>query len=363
MYVCIHVYICIYVCLYVCRSALQRDAKLATLLLTYVQVCAATSTVDPGTRAAVVAHLPRITHVISDKMSTCTSPSLQACLVEAGLASCLLDPEQFLQSLMNTSPAALPSFFAGLSRSLMNAETGRRKYRHNSRRLVVSALSSLIAMPKERLPDVINHNLHIVFHHIVSETVAISQERETLSSVVRGSHSSIHQDEDDEDGDGVDADDIDDDDDDDDDNDDENSDEDDGDGVDSAGLDALKKALRSAGVVVPPGGFHEDEDCPNEEDELFNSALEMAGAGFADDDSDDGDGGSRGSDEDRDGSDPCFQLRRQFRLSLDSAAASSLVLSPLMSLQARDPSLAQALQQSIEPVLWREFQSVLASSP
>lgn len=148
----------------------------------------------------------------------------------------------------------------------------------STQRLVVMSFCALMSVPSNLLPQIVGSNLQAMLAQVIREIVII-QESENDDNERDGSrHGDDYGWGDDDDDDGI-----------------EVSDEDDDE-------DDEKRLRRYAALEVPEGGYDEEEDCINAEDEQYLEAIEelekkekvkrqmyMAGEPVDDDDLDDED--------------------------------------------------------------------------
>lgn len=239
------------------RSYKGKDSGCAATLLT----CLITSCKDSQ---AIHQFLPQIITLTLTKLKDVTTTVLRIRVLEI-LMACLYYNVEATLSILNSDPIVPPALFGLLFDSLKAME------RDFTQRLVVLSFSALLSAPPAILPEVLRGNFPAMFQQVIRELVLIEAEANRERS--EGS--------DDEDGHGRFGDFGDEDDDDEDididGSDDEDGDEDD-DEDDDDDKDPAKAAMRRAKALhVPDGGYDEDEDCLNAEDEAYREALEAMG--------------------------------------------------------------------------------------
>jgi len=238
-----------------------KDSGCAATLLT----CLITSCKEAQ---AIHQFLPQIITMTLTKLKDAISPSQRTRFLEVIMA-CLYYNVEATLSVLNSDPVVPPALFGLLFDSLKGMD------RDFSQRLVVLSFSALLSAPPAILPEILRNNFPAMFQQIIRELVLI----ETEANRERG------DDEDDEDdhGDYGGFDEGDEDDDilgvdgsDDDEEEGEGDEDEDDDSEDEK--DPAKAAMRRAkALYVPEGGYDEDEDCLNAEDESYREALEAMG--------------------------------------------------------------------------------------
>jgi len=141
--------------------------------------------------------------------------------------------------------------------------------------LIVLSFTSLLTTPlllnqpgqplqQQQLPEIVSSNLPNLLKQALRELVMIAEEEEKEGEEGEGGEDAAE--EDDEDDDAIEADD------------DEEDDDDDDDDQAEASKGAKKKISGidyAKALHVPDGGYDEDEDCINAEDESYREALEV----------------------------------------------------------------------------------------
>lgn len=229
------------------ESDCSRDSKAAATMLTCLVTCS---------RATQSMHtfLPNILNITVTKLGATKLMSMRVRLFEVVMGAIYYEPQLALGILMN-DPATTASLFASLFESLKDME------RDFTQRLIALSFSSLLSIPQTQLPEVLRNNLQAMFQQVIRELVMIEEELATGAKAAREEQSEGDEDfefgdEDEDDGVNIDSDGDDDDDDDDEE-------------------DTKPKGGRHAkALAVPDGGYDEDEDCLNAEDESYREALE-----------------------------------------------------------------------------------------
>lgn len=238
-----------------------HDASAAATSLT----CMLTSCKDqcPG---QVHSLLPQIIAMVYARSLTAKNLSVKLRLLEVILSAIYYDAGATLTILAQPPVALLTSFYPGtdLSALAKNQQTlsdyffswlyGQLKDmdRDFSQRLVVLAFTALFALPSDQLPPILATNMQAMFQQMIRELVMIEESAEKAKN-------QRHEDDDDYE--------------DDDDDDNIDLDEDDDGHFDDA--NAKKAAINRAKMLyVPDGGYDEDEDCLNAEDEDYREMLE-----------------------------------------------------------------------------------------
>eukprot|EP01038_Epipyxis_sp_PR26KG_P009275 gene9275-12495_t len=215
----------------------QNDSKACCSLL----CCVLISSKDVQLLKPII---PQIITLTVNCLNTAKSTSLKHKLLEVIMSSLYYNPGETLQVLFqgdNMQGVLLENIFLGLFSSLKDME------RTFTQRLIVLSFISLLSIPISSLPAVIQRNASAMFQQIIREITMIDEEEA--------------KEDDDEEGD--------DDDDDDDGDEEEEEEEDDDDDEENAKLTENAKLL-----YIPEGGYGEDEDCINAEDETYREALE-----------------------------------------------------------------------------------------
>lgn len=212
------------------RSLSQREAKAAAVLLTCVVTSADSKQLSPALIAAIMEiAVTKLNHIANpNDPEVPGNKGMRVRILETILAVIIYDVDYCLQ-LFNGN--------AELSKLVFNSLFGALPHMDQpaTERLIVMAFSQLLTrLPASNLPAVVASNLQPILQQVVRE-VALIQEKEA--------------------------------------EDDEEEDEDDMDGSnDSSDID--EAAIRSAALDVPEGGYGEDEDCINAEDESYREYIE-----------------------------------------------------------------------------------------
>jgi hypothetical protein len=307
-----------------------RDVKCAASMLTTLITCSRDA---QGLNEV----MPQALNMTIQKLGQCVamkqSKSVVIRLLEVIMGAVYYNPPMVLQILQShPDPTVTKAVFGTLFDHLNDME------KNLTQRLIVLSFSSMLALPASTLPEVIRNNLQAMFKQVIRELVLIKEV------------------EDEEEEEGEEGDDVDDD---DDDDDEEDDDDDDDDGQSPTDVSKYSKAL-----YVPDGGYDEEEDCVNAEDEAYREALETmdrnttnkakaaASPAKATEDAEDTDflEGDPVDDEDE----------MAFVSPLEIMDVSAFFKSTLQSIQAQDPSVAQHLQQGLDDEDRQRFQDLLS---
>lgn len=230
------------------RSYNGKDSGCAATLLT----CLITSCKEVQ---ALHQFLPQILTVTLSKLKEVKTVSQRTRLLEVVMA-CLYYNVEATVTILNTDVSVPPLLFGLLFDSLKGME------RDFTQRLVVLSFSAVLSCPPAVLPDVLRNNFPAMFQQVIRELVLIEEE-------------AAREHDEDEDGDYEDCDD--------DAGFDEGDEESGDDGIEidddsddeEDDKDPKKAAARRAkALYVPEGGYDEEEDCLNAEDETYRQALE-----------------------------------------------------------------------------------------
>lgn len=227
------------------RSYNGKDSGCAATLLT----CLITSCKEVQ---ALHQFLPQILTVTLSKLKEVKTVTQRTRLLEVVMA-CLYYNVEATVTILNTDPSVPPLLFGLLFESLKAME------RDFTQRLVVLSFSAVLSCPPAVLPDVLRNNFPAMFQQVIRELVLIEEE------------AAREHDEEDDDEDGDYGDDA---------GFDEESEDDgiecDEDSDDEEDDKDPKKAAarRAKALYVPEGGYDEEEDCLNAEDESYRQALE-----------------------------------------------------------------------------------------
>lgn len=230
------------------RSYNGKDSGCAATLLT----CLITSCKEVQ---ALHQFLPQIITVTLTKLKDVKTVTQRTRLLEVVMA-CLYYNVEATLAILSTDPTVPPLLFGLLFDSLKAME------RDFTQRLVVLSFSAVLSCPPALLPDILRNNFPAMFQQVIRELVLIEEE-------AAREHEEGEDDDDDcaddagfdeggEDSgdDGIEID-------------------DDSDEEDEDDKDPKKAAQRRAkALFVPEGGYDEEEDCLNAEDESYRQALE-----------------------------------------------------------------------------------------
>lgn len=287
-----------------------------------------------STPTAIDTLLPSIVNLIVTRLRTSSkSNSIKIKLLECLLACLYYNPYLTLQSIQSIGGSDATAYVFGLLFEQLKHMT-----RDATQRLVVVGMSSLLLLPVSELPAIISSNLNTIFVHMVREVTSIEETSAQQNQDDDGADDG-GQDEDDgfEDG-----------------NDDGNNDDEDADGDFTA-------AGRLRRLQVPDGGFDEDEDCINVEDEEYLATLEqvagvegakrsvyrngeLVGSATTGTENNDDDGGGEDEEEyDNDEEDEMYEVT----LPVETMDMSLFLVQCLTTLGMNNPSLAVTLQQSL----------------
>lgn len=229
-----------------------RDVRCASTLLTCLITCGRDLRDDPTT--SMQGLLPPILTMVITKMQAYAGkaekfPGRTATVIkflEVIMAAIYYDPVTTLAFI--TSNQADEGVFVLLFDTLLSME---QDFTH---RLVVLSFSTILTQPPGSLPPILRNNLQAMFNQLIRECVLIEEEAQK-----EGNEEEDEDDDDEEIGE--------DDDDDEEEDDDQLDDEEDSDGSPYKGTEFAKK------LYVPDGGYNEDEDCLNAEDEEYREVL------------------------------------------------------------------------------------------
>ncbi len=295
------------------RGYTGRDMNSASTLLT----CLITSAKE-GAPGQLHPILPEVLKLVLTKLQSVKSKSVKVRMLEVLLAAIHYDAVATLSALEQIAPGSSSTVFGLVFSHLKDME------RDFSMRLIVLAFTALLSLPGASLPDIVRANVASMFQQVVRELVLIEEEARKP------------EDEEDEEGDGDDEDD---------DEEDEDMDDADDDFDDS---DAVAAAARRAkALYVPDGGYDEDEDCVNAEDEEYRAALEemdkedrvkkeLYRAGGGDDD----DEALDDEDEDED---------YTYTSPIENLNMSQMFLTAMTALGQRDPAFVESLRGGLLP--------------
>ena len=227
-----------------------RDSKAAATLLTALITCS---------RASQKLHsiMPQILHMTLTKLQSVKGQGLRVLLLETVLGSLYYDVNLTMavfqsmseQSGTDVSKAVFTILFDNLA--IME--------RDFTQRLIVLAFSSILTIPAANLPEILRNKVQAMFMQTIRELTMIAEEERTGAK--RAAEDDANFEDEDDFGEGYTEDDdieVDDD-----------EDEAEDDDEDEQNMTSHAKALH-----VPDGGYDEDEDCLNAEDETYRAALE-----------------------------------------------------------------------------------------
>ena len=245
-------------------SESEREAKAAATLLTSLLSCAKCSPVLAD-HTSLDGVLPPILHLISTRLPICSTTLLRIKVLECGMACTYYNP----QLTLNTFAVDAAAVAAGGAFFTTLFDTFQKMEEDGTQRLIVLSISALLSLPSTSLPAPVVGNLQAVFMQCIRELVMIEEEAEKGED--ESEDGDEDEDEEDDDDDGME--------DEDDDEEDEDEEEEDskGKGKGTKGGKGGKgsatfRALKD--LAVPEGGYGEDEDCANVEDEEYRAVLE-----------------------------------------------------------------------------------------
>lgn len=161
--------------------------------------------------------------------------------MEVFLASFYYDASYTLMILCKEDPQVVVNLCNCIFENLKNMD------RDFTQRLIVLSFMSLLAIPLSHLPDILSANAGAMFQQIIRELVLIEEESKKQDNEENDSEIDSRYDDDDF-----------------------GAEPDDDDDADPA----LAAANRAKKLYVPDGGYNEDEDCLNAEDEEYRQMLE-----------------------------------------------------------------------------------------
>lgn len=186
--------------------------------------------------------LPQILGVSYKRLLTIKSQQAKVRLLEVFLASFYYDASYTLMILSKEDPQVIVNLCNCIFENLKNMD------RDFTQRLIVLSFMSILAIPSSNLPNILSANVGSMFQQIIRELVLIEEESKKQHSEDNDSDTNSRYDDDDF---GADLD-------------------DDYDDTDPA----LAAGNRAKKLYVPDGGYNEDEDCLNAEDEEYRQMLE-----------------------------------------------------------------------------------------
>ena len=205
----------------------ETEAKAGAVLATCLLTCA---------RGRINEAVPKLLHILVLRLSKPLRTSgLKHALLDAVLASIYYDAYSAMALLKMDHESGAAIVFRILFETLPAME------KNLSQRLIVMAFSSMLALPLAFLPALASSNIEAMFRQIIRELVLIGEELK-------------ERDEDGEDMDDEDA---------------AEEDED----ADSPNKGKMTSSPFFQSLEVPEGGYDEDEDCINAEDETYREAL------------------------------------------------------------------------------------------
>lgn len=210
---------------------------------------------------ALKPRLMKIIALILVKLKAVKTKTLKIRLLEVIMACLYYDAEATLSILLSDPSSSVASdLFNLLFDSLKDMA------RDYSMRLVVLSFTAVLSVRPELLPEFLGKNFHAMFQQIIRELVLIQME----ASRERNDFESADDDEDDFDEDDYEVED---------DDNNENGNDDNNDNAEDFDDRDRKQAARNRAkkLYLPEGGYDEDEDCLNAEDEAYREALEKMG--------------------------------------------------------------------------------------
>jgi len=193
--------------------------------------------------------LPQILALTFQRLQTIKSTSAKIRLLEIFMAALYYDASYTLSIIQKENPDVLKSLFTMLFDTLKVME------RDFTQRLIVLSFTALLTLPQSSLPEILIVNSFSMFQQIIRELVLIEEEGKKDHNDSDGSEGDSRYDDDDF---GIEVD----------------ADEDDFDEAD----DVKAAVSRAKKLYVPDGGYNEDEDCLNAEDEDYRQMLEQMGS-------------------------------------------------------------------------------------
>jgi len=238
-----------------------KDSGCAATILTCLIT---TSRSAPGSLSA---YIPQIISIILNKLKDVKSIALRNRLLETIMACFYYDAELTLSFLQTLPEAAtiVTTLFTVLFDNLQDMD------RDFTQRLIVLSFCALLSVSPAKLPEIVRNNFPSMFQQIIRELVLIEEEaaKESQEGEEGGGDDDddgiFGGDDDEEEDDGIEVDD-----------DDEDEGEDDDENFDDSDPKAAAKR-RAKALHVPEGGYDEDQDCLNAEDEAYREALEQMG--------------------------------------------------------------------------------------
>ena len=225
-----------------------------------------------------------------------------------------------------------------------------------TQRLIVLSFTALLSLPANELPPCVAANSAAMFQTIIAEVVSIEE------TAARESEEGGDNDEEDDDEDNDDDFGVEDEDDEEGDDDDEDDDED---GQQGNVVSSSAAAVALEGLAVPEGGYDENEDCVNAEDEQYRKHLEKVAA------SEGQNGVSRrvyrngelveGEEDEDDDEDYDDDDDENYAVTLptDAMDISEFFVASMTQLAARDGGLVSRLQASLTPVQSERMMQVI----
>lgn len=205
----------------------ENDANAAAQLLSCLVVCG---------KGMLSHHLRGIFMLVAQRLrEKIKTKGLRFALLNASLATICYDTGAVMAVLREDETMA-QLYFGTLYDSLPGMESGF------SRRLIVIAFTNMLTCPLHSLPYLAANNLENMYRQVIRELVLVEEEAAEQENGSNGDEG-------------------------------ENEDNDDDDfELHDKGQGKWKHALKT--LEVPDGGYDEDEDCVNAEDETYREALE-----------------------------------------------------------------------------------------
>ena len=227
----------------------EYDAKAAAALLNTFLVCVRCN----GPSNSIDGILVNILNIIFTRLTITKTKDLRTRLLECILDCIYYNPLKTLQSIEQIGGIGLIETFFNSLFEILNSMT-----RDSTQRMIVLSFLTLLSIPQNLLPEIVVRNISNMFQQIIREVVLIEEE------AAKGDNEENDDDDDEE----FEIDNEDDD----DDNVDDDDDDDDDDDNEPKNKQTAKSKLKS--LEVPDGGYNEDEDCLNAEDEAYRAVLE-----------------------------------------------------------------------------------------
>jgi hypothetical protein len=232
------------------RTDSEIDSKAGATLLT----CLITSGKECPSLATLI---PSILQSTMMKFKSSKGSTMRIRLHEVVMASLYYDAVLTI-SILSQDNSMMNMYFNALFGVLKEMD------RDFTQRLIVLSFISVLNVPVAQLPEVLRNNMNSMLQQVIRELVLI--EEQAAKEAEEDDDDEMGNDDDEEEEDGGDDDDELEEDDDNDDNDENDEEEDD--------EVTIRRAQRAAALAVPEGGYDEDADCLNAEDESYREVLE-----------------------------------------------------------------------------------------